>query len=442
MTADSWHERERKQYLDDPTEWFKTFFRKRLDRQVEQTRDHIENAAESVTRKLMRTHDSLILWMGLMATVALASAGLWIGVGGLGLVLVWVWRASLSREKRLWRFDYFRDVYFHELVKYAEFGIGLHGKMLECERKEIQKWENGILFPLTTRTVGPQDLERIEILYREYCGFTHVDAVYEGCGLCAARAHLREHIKGVISKFESQTGFARADLISRIDGRDSDAEIHVTNFLEKYRNWERGRSPDSWGTALRRAESESRKRMLETLRNKENWTFEEGDTVRELCRIEKGYDGDDTSLSGEFVSAEVFDVLTREMEAAAKRCGFEEAWEFYNANRNWLWDWWEGGVKRPFPSLRQVLERGNPETTFRELVHIDGSLKSEFLNWNLKSYGFDREMCEMKLKAGWKLVRKNIRERKREQFAFAAAREVFWHRQAEKEQGAGWPGGS
>src|SRR5262249_35710243 len=128
---------------------------------------------------------------------------------------------------------------------------------------------------------------------------------------------------------EADIESARQTLITRIDGSNSQA-IATKHFLENYRQWEQWRLPqDSEPTSL--------SSLLKTLRDKENWTFLEAEEVRELCRKERrnrwGVEDNEKR------EAQLFDVLTNHMEAAARRFGVAEAWSFYNPARNWLFDW-------------------------------------------------------------------------------------------------------
>src|SRR5439155_17451221 len=125
----------------------------------------------------------------------------------------------------------------------------------------------------------------------------------------------------------------------------------------------------------------------------------EAEEVREVCRKEKA----ENRLSESGVRAsQLFDVLTSEMEAAAKRCGVEEAWQFYNTNRNWLAEGsgsfirLEDGLKY----IRRAFGRHNPETTVRELLYPDGSFSpAEFkqLQPLKEHYGFDLELVKRDL---------------------------------------------
>jgi hypothetical protein len=354
--------------------------------------------------------------------VSLAAAGLWIGAGVVVLILAWLWLRNCMTTKMLWRLNRFRDD-FRQLLKITEHG-GIGQTMLKEDKEFLLKVRDSILFPLVVaperrESVRSYDLERIEILYREYCR-THIDGPYPAeCSLCAGVRRVREYIEGVLSKFEGQIEAARTALIARIDGRDSEAEIHTKNFLDKYRDWENGRWPQD-------PDSASREKLLKTLRDRESWAFDEADQVRDRCR--KEIEENRYSDSGNR-ALQMFDELTSEMEAAAKRCGVEEAWRFYNTNKNWLIE----GSGSPFEirmeytlkNMRRAFGRQNPETTVRELCYSDGSVCGFDQLQPLKSYGFDLEVVKRELRAAWNLVAKERRKRTEEQRVFSAARSFF-----------------
>lgn len=100
--------RYRKEYQEDTFKWLHGRFRwvneriiKENDWQVSQAKEFAQNAGESIVRHVTRTHDSLILWLGFIAIVALGSAGLWIGAGGVAAILAWNWYRNLLARKML-----------------------------------------------------------------------------------------------------------------------------------------------------------------------------------------------------------------------------------------------------------------------------------------------------------------------------------------------------
>lgn len=307
-------------------------------------------------------------------------------------------------------------------------------EMLEEDKAFLRKCRDSILFPLAVtplrrETFHSHEVERIEILYREYCGL-HV--LGDECDLCVAKQRVQEHVEGVLSKFESQVGLALKHLVAEIDGRSSEAVIHAETILEEYREWEQ------W-LSLRLPESVSKEKLLQALRDKGNWTFEEADQVRELCRTEIAQNR--YSESGDRAS-QIFEALTTETEAAAKRCGLEKVWRFYNTNKNWFVE----GSGSPFEirmeytikNIRRALARKNPETTVRELVYADGNVRVGFDQLQpLKSYGFDLEMIERELRAAWKLVLKERKARREELQVLSAAWSHFRIEETEQERRTG-----
>jgi hypothetical protein len=244
-SGDWWGARNRKEYEDDSFKWFDREFRwqaKRIEEQSEwqakQAKQFAQNAAQLLTASLTQTRDSLVIWMGFIAVVALASAGLWIGVLSVALILLWVWRRNLRIVKAQWHFHRFRNDCFRELLKIAE-GHGLGERMLEEDKEFVLKRSDGILYPLAVppesrETVYSSDLERIETLYREYCsGLKHVHdptLEIENSELCAAVRRLREHVENVLSKFEAVSLPRVADRLS---------ELCIVGLISCQADWER-----------------------------------------------------------------------------------------------------------------------------------------------------------------------------------------------------------
>jgi hypothetical protein len=449
-SEDWWVAQERKEYKEDAFQWLRKRFGRVTERineqnewQATQTKEFVQNAAESLYVQLAHTRDSLVIWLGIIAVVALASAGLWFGVGGVAMILAWIWWRNLRAARALWRFDRFRNDCFRKLLEIAEHGH-MGEKMIEEDKEVVLKCRDSILYPLAVapdrrEEVNTYDLERIDTLHREYCHFPHVHTVSTElkCDLCAAVHRVRDHVEGVLSKFEGQIEAARIDLIARIDGGTSQAAVHAKNFLEKYRDWVKWRLPQE-------SEVESSEKLvlfplLATLRDQDNWTFEAADRVRELCRAERSEDL--FSETGE--SGKMFDLLTAEMESAAKQSGVEQMWQFYNTNKNWLFEG-SGGpfdcrLEHDLKYIRRAFGRHNPEATVRELIYSDGSCRPEFRHMQpLKSYGFDLKMVNAELAAARKLVRKVEKERKEERLMFETAQAWLWQAEEASKRVAKW----
>jgi hypothetical protein len=449
-SEDSWVASQRKEYEEDPFKWLDERFRhvnrwteRQAEWQTNQAKEFAENVAQSLTVSLEYTRGSLVLWLGLIACVALASAGLWIGVGGVALVVIGFWYRGLLWVKTLERYDRFRNDYFRKLLEAAEggrYGEGSAEKMLEEDKQFVLKCRDSILYPHVVpaarrKTVYQYDLERIETLYREYCSMPHLHRVelpysdpncYRDadlkCELCRPRRRVQEHVEGVVSKFEGDVESARRTLIARIDEHNSIAAIDAKDFLEQYREWERRRNPylsDEWVP-----EPELLASLLKRLRDKENWTFAEAVEVHELCRKERGER--QAITDDEKRAAQLSAVLTNQIEAAAKRFEVGKVWQFYDEGKQWLWGGtgssFEIATRHVLNNLRRAFQRSHPETTFGELVTSNGMHSSGIfqLEW-LKNYGFDKGMVEKELESGWKVVQKERKRRTEDRRMLATA---------------------
>jgi hypothetical protein len=427
------------------------------DWRFNQTKEFLQNAAESVVVALEGAVIRASLWLGFIAAVALASARLWLGAGIVIVILAWKRYRTLQAARALWRFNYFRKHSFGELLKIAE-----GHEMLEGDKNFVLKCKDSLLYGAVVaenrrEKVGSSELQGIYTLYREYCsGLAHlhtypladyadldeqlerlkagqmddseraelsaelnrrqaVDAKAQleaklKCPLCAAVHRIREHVEGVLSKFEADVETARQRLIARIDGGDTPA-VAATEFLKQYRKWEESRKPTQGP-------------LFETLRSQDNWTFEAADKVRELCRAEELGQGyiDDRERT-----CRLFDVLTAAMESAAAHCGVEDIWKMYNANKNLLCGR-AFSDSLPVGNIRQALARHNPETTIRQLTYPHEWLSYELQR--LKSFGFDAELARRELRAAQKFVRKEEKQRKYERLTFETA--STWRWQAEE----------
>jgi len=179
-----------------------------------QVKAFVQNAAEFHSHDLKSSETRLIFWSGAIATIALASAGLWIGVIGVaalvigrGYWLIWYVERWISRVNR------FRNR-FRELLKRED-------QMRPEDQEFLRKHTDSILFPLAVATqsreaVTRRDLEHVEVLYLEsYFGNSHPrSGPHEGCKLCMAAQPLREHLNGVLSTVETTMTSSREKLVT------------------------------------------------------------------------------------------------------------------------------------------------------------------------------------------------------------------------------------
>jgi len=169
--------------------------------------------------------------------------------------------------------------------------------------------------------------------------------------------------------------------------------------------------------------------MCASLRDRESWTFDEADMVRELCRERKKIDlADDSTLRT--LSPQIFDKLSIGIETAAKRCAQADAWARYNGARGWLAD-----SAAAIAAIRRVIGRHNPEAMFRELAEqsssygyfrafcVIGKVLPGITNW-----GYDPKLVDKECTIAWKYISKKRdnkyeRERDRELQAMWASLE-------------------
>ncbi len=301
--------------------------------QIRETKDLVQHALEVGDRRLKGTKNSLVLYMSALAIIALASAGIWVGVAGVALVLALSrWRARSAR-KRASHFKRFR-------IKFRELLAGHHvSDLLPEDEAFLREHEDSVLFPLAVpkdsrQSVGPVDLERIEALYSEYCGRGHLHSLpEEDCKLCRVAKRVREQVGGAIGKFDAAVESARQTLTMSIDGSTPQGAVRVKDFLGIYQSWER------WH------HSEPEASWLKSLCDKECWTFAEADRVRELCRD----------------SNQLLHDLTCAMEDAAARFGLGEKWGWYGrARSHFRADVWLAEVRR-------AIGRRSPDAMFFEI---------------------------------------------------------------------------
>ena len=410
--------------------------------QSQQTKSFVQWSAESYNRNFRATQERLIFWLCLIATVALASARLWIGVGVLLLLLVlerwWSWHV----EKVAHRLERFRQR-FRDLKATTEAeGIESFGEVT----KFLRKFEDSILYPFAVpeydreRPDG-EELEHIYTLSREYCSEhshstrrsiffragrmigTAVRAVgiskgnpipADTCVLCEAAERVRKHIKDVLANVETSIKTARQVLVAQIDASNPEGAIATREFANDFRAW---LGPLDAGTELHT--------LVEWLRDKDRWTFDEADKVLDACLKMS------TPLSIDERLDRIRTNLSREIESAANRCGVGKLWHWYAYNRPLQ-------NKDVFKVIRRIIGRSNPEAMFRELMAVYENYSGpEGLNYgtlrfleSLKEFGYDTAFIRRQVAAARKMIAKD-RNRQRElqaAQAFASGEELLYAR--------------
>ena len=383
--------------------------REQCDRQIKETKCFTENLAELNGIGLVAAREWVIFDVGIIAVIALASAGLWIGVAGVALVLTvrrWSFKSVLRRAFYLEgfrrRFDSLLGTMNGSMdVRWDD----LPPKALKEDKEFIQQYEDSILFPVAVRygrrkKPSSSDLEHIQTLYCEY--------VSRGGDESAAR-RVREHITGILSKIETQIESTRQMLVAKIDGGNPEGAIPTKEFSGPLNGF-------SVGLCVLDAED---KALIERLRSKDQWTFDEADKVRKLCatRRDGGWDYDDEDVR------KVYDGILVQIGNAAARCGLDEQWKWY-AHTSELFQVQKQGdslfparlslQQRALKNLRRIIGRQRPEAMYREFKEYQTDLRltsvadmSELLK-SLESYGYDPKLVEREMRA----IRKHMVEDK------------------------------
>jgi hypothetical protein len=237
----------RRKYEEDTYGWLKQQFywvTEAVNEQAKADRYRTQDATELLARSLILAHDSIIVYLGLIAVVALASARLWVGAAGVGVIVFLVcWRIRRT-QKTVVRFDYLRRR-LRELVEPS--GLSVAKEMLPEDTEFLQRYADGILYPLTVPEkwgggVEAHILEHIETLHYEYENWhmhfgvvgMGIDAGAKiGCEQCEAAQLLRQHLDAALSAFEAGTRqtqwdellTGRVPEIRRAIGRHSEAMV-------------------------------------------------------------------------------------------------------------------------------------------------------------------------------------------------------------------------
>ena len=416
-----------KVYLEDPAGWLQDRFTSVLEEirdqitesgewQNDQMKSFMQDAAELQWKNRRVLETSFILWLGIVAIIAMTLSGFWIGAAGVLVVTGLVYWGRSSENKGFSNVVAFREK-ARDLLKETE---DISSQMLAEDKLFLQKCKDGVLFPLAIppnrrKDVSLSDLWDIETLYLEYRGHTahyghRSSNTPEDCKLCKSARRVREHIQGVLSKFEADVESTRRKLIAQIDNNNEEGAIRTKDFLEDFLRWEercpgdfprrrhsRNYLEDCWRyderCRKRRDCEDKRGVLLKPLGDKDRWTFKEADAVRELCGWKKwriNWDWRD-------LSEEIYYRLTIEMKSAAGPCGLEEQWEWYDRQNQW-------GLM----AIRRAIGRREPEAMFRELCRPSGLLRSEHFSLlkEFASYGYDSKMLDQEITTAKKLIAK------------------------------------
>ena len=350
----------------------------------------------------MQRRDSLILFVGTMAIVALASARLWIGVSVIALMVIGVYCLNRAAWKVAFRLDRFRHR-FRELLE-KKMDVSPEDKAF------LQKCEDSILFPLAVPEhrrdrVSVDDIWHIDTLYREYCAphvswprreEKHQKEHLQSCQLCQSAERVREHIEGALTTAETAVESARQTLVATIDGVDSQGIISSQSVRSLLPDWERLSIAEAFVEDVHSLDE-----LVKSLWGKDFLTFDESDQKRESCRSEGFQVFVPEGKVKVFVRGrssfwndqKIYDELTREMEAAAAASGLEKQWTLYE---------WKPSLLLQSPRIRRVIGRRQPDAMFRELIPYGAFQNLELAT--LQSAGLDVEMVRKEITAAEKLI--------------------------------------
>lgn len=356
--------------------------------QASQTKYLVQSCAEASARNYRATAERLIFWVAAMAIISLAGERLWIAAALVPLILgierLWSWRLEIATR----RLDRFRHRFGEILDQISSPFV----QMLEEDKKFLRKWEDSVLHPLAVapnRREKPSvaDLKHIQTLYCQYVdsglACRHWPETTEpDCESCASY-RIRKHIEAALTKFDSAVEAARKTLVAAIDSNNSEPVVNATEFLDAFNRIFLFHSPlDTEQTTL-----------VEWLRDKSQWTFEDADKVRTICARDRD-DWEDLEGSGRFTK-QVYDGLSLQIAEAMVRHGLLEQWKWYDAARDWLVDH-EGAMK----DVRRLIGR-QPEAMLRE---FEDQMRDATRNTtvrqvlvSLPNYGYDAQLVEKEM---------------------------------------------
>lgn len=218
------------------------------------------------------------------------------------------------------------------------------------------------------------------------------------CKLCMTADHVRKHIDGAISAYEAAVASARQELTTQIDNAAPGGALDAKAFLDEYSK----RKTFYYVPEDLADQDEKLLVWLNSLCDRQRWTFEDADKVRELCRIRaKGKSHWLESYEQENRFDHLVGKLTQEMKNAANRCGLAEIWDWYDSAKQRLN---EGEIKK----VRRILGRHNPEAMFRELEEeFGGPLMGTIISHRLPGitkWGYDPKFVDKTVKTATKLI--------------------------------------
>jgi len=444
--------KEREEYADDPAAWLSKLFhatRHEVHEEVKYYSEQQELQAKNFLQTVVDSHKSylsvvesrLIFWLGIIAIIVAASAGVFgvrdgLVVGAIVVGSVVVGRVYLSTwlmRKRINRLDRFRKRFRELLDSVNDIRWQTRSEEMVAEDKAfLEKYKDSILFPSVIpyeRRKGicqDAEFEHIRTLYLEYCYPGHLHPWPDPndpnsntklkCELCTTADRVRKHIEGAISAYESAIESERQKLVAQIDSINAEGAVNAKDFLDDYRK-HRGLYYVPEDLAK---QDEKLLAWLNSLCDKQYWTFEDADKVRELCRIREN---EVSAWGGPWEQTNsfelIFDKLTREMKSAATRCGPADTWDWYDSARDRLAT--SGGA---VADIRRIIGRHEPKAMFRELEEGGQFMDITIRLPGITNWGYDPKLVARERKKARTLISKERDEYDRElDREFQAARD-------------------
>ena len=146
MAHDYLKDDDRKEYQEDTYRWLKQRFRSMTDDFNEQAVERaktdnfrLQNATEWLARSLIVAHDSIIVYLGAIVVIVLASVRVWTGAAGVSLIVILFYLRIRRRQKVFARLDNLRRE-LDELVETPESHYPTYREeMLPEDREFLQR---------------------------------------------------------------------------------------------------------------------------------------------------------------------------------------------------------------------------------------------------------------------------------------------------------------
>lgn len=404
--------------------------------QERQTKNFLQDVADSLKRDIDAAKTGLIVWFGCIVAILAASVaalGIRVGFGFAAVTIV-----LLTAAYALWGLRWLRTrvnllhAFRERFRRRAGDPFDLSWlEMREEDREFLEKCKDAILWPSVVayerrRSKNQLDADEIEhlntLIADSEGGHSHLGPSENDtrCELCAAAKRVRENVEAALSALGSSVESIRQTLAAATAKIDPELA-----FDKRFRDWMDWVSDETKETSAlqlgRGGDNGSQPRLfLATICEKNEWNFDEADRVREIARIGGEWQASDYSdyERGKF-SSQLFDDLSRKLQDASTASGASELWRRYDGMRDWL-----AKKRHVIERVRNIVGRYHPDTMFRELNELFGGIQVQLPG--IEKWGYDAGMVEKQRKIAEAFMAKNRdawdRERERQ---LRAARAVI-----------------